>query len=325
MALSVSGLSLVLYSAQLTREAVTRRVDLIRGKAGAVARTVAATAPLIRTHQRGFAEREVRAVERVIAKYGLAPKHASNVLVGVRLVTAAILALAVFVLASRSATFAGSRALPLLISMAGGIAGWFIPGMIIGKMIKARTKAVVAGLPDALELLVICVEAGLAFEDGLRRIVGELEKSQPALAEELAFTAADLKILPSREQALANLAERIDAPSIRSVVTTLSQTLRYGTPLAQALRMVASELRSDTLVRLGGAGESIADVDDDSDDVVHHADNLPDRRGTRGITGHGRYEALAFDSGCVRHAEPVSGSTLPLFMRLDPGSGPGLS
>ena len=250
LALSVSGLSLVLYSAQLTREAVTRRVDLIRGKAGAVARTVAATAPLIRTHQRGFAEREVRAVERLIAKYGIAPRHAGNVLVGVRLVTAAILALAVFVLASRSSTFAGSRTLPMLISMAGGIAGWFIPGMIIGKMIKARTKAVVAGLPDALELLVICVEAGLAFEDGLRRIVGELEKSQPALAEELAFTAADLKILPSREQALANLAERIDAPSIRSVVTTLSQTLRYGTPLAQALRMVASELRSDTLVRL---------------------------------------------------------------------------
>ena len=140
--------------------------------------------------------------------------------------------------------------MPMLISMAGGIAGWFIPGMIIGKMIKARTKAVVAGLPDALELLVICVEAGLAFEDGLGRIVGELEKSQPALAEELAFTAADLKILPSREQALANFAERIDAPSIRSVVTTLTQTLRYGTPLAQALRMVASELRNDTLVRL---------------------------------------------------------------------------
>jgi hypothetical protein len=97
LALSVSGLSLVLYSAQLTREAVTRRVDLIRGKAGAVARTVAATAPLIRTHQRGFAEREVRAVERMIAKYGIAPRHAGNVLVGVRLVTAAILALTVFV------------------------------------------------------------------------------------------------------------------------------------------------------------------------------------------------------------------------------------
>jgi tight adherence protein C len=250
LALSISGLSIVLYSAQLTREAVTKRVDLVRGKAGSVARTVAARAPLIRTHQRGFAEREVRAVERLIAKYGIAQAHAGNVLIGVRLVTVAALALAAFLLASRSSTFAGTGTMPMLIAMSGGISGWFIPGMIIGRMIKARTKAVVAGLPDALELLVICVEAGLAFEDGLSRIVVELEKSQPALAEELGFTAADLKILPSREQALANLAERIDAPSIRSVVTTLSQTLRYGTPLAQALRMVASELRTDTLVRL---------------------------------------------------------------------------
>ena len=250
LALSVSGLSMVLYSAQLTREAVTKRVDLVRGKAGTVARTVAARAPLIRTHARGFAEREVREVERLIAKFGIEARHAGNVLIGVRLITAAVLALAAFLLASRSSTLGSTRALPMLISMAGGIAGWFIPGMIIGKSIKARTKAVVTGLPDALELLVICVEAGLAFEDGLSRIVGELEKSQPALAEELAFTAADLKILPSREQALANLAERIDAPSIRSVVTTLTQTLRYGTPLAQALRVVASELRNDTLVRL---------------------------------------------------------------------------
>jgi tight adherence protein C len=250
LALSISGLSMVLYSAQLTREAVSKRVDLVRGKTSTLARTVAAREPLIRTHPRGFAEREVRAVERLIAKYGIAPRHAGNVLTSVRLVTAALLALAAYLLVARSSTFAGSPTMPMLIAMAGGIVGWFIPGKIIDKMIKARTKSVVAGLPDALELLVICVEAGLAFEDGLGRIVGELEKSQPALAEELAFTAADLKILPSREQALANFAERIDAPSIRSVVTTLTQTLRYGTPLAQALRVVASELRNDTLVRL---------------------------------------------------------------------------
>jgi tight adherence protein C len=234
----------------LTREAVSKRVDLVRGKTSTLARTVAAREPLIRTHPRGFAEREVRAVERLIAKYGIAPRHAGNVLTSVRLVTAALLALAAYLLVARSSTFAGSPTMPMLIAMAGGIVGWFIPGKIIDKMIKVRTKSVVAGLPDALELLVICVEAGLAFEDGLSRIVGELEKSQPALAEELGFTAADLKILPSREQALANFAERIDAPSIRSVVTTLTQTLRYGTPLAQALRVVASELRNETLVRL---------------------------------------------------------------------------
>jgi tight adherence protein C len=250
LALSLGGVSLVFYSARMTREAVSKRVDLVRGKTSTVALAVSAKAPLIRTRPRGSGERELREVERLIAKFGVAGAHAGNVLVGVRLVAVAVLALGAFLLASRSSMLGGSRTMPALVATACGIAGWFLPAMFIGRLIKKRTKAVVAGLPDALELLVICVEAGLAFEDGLGRIVGELEKSQPALAEELAFTAADLKILPSREQALANFAERIDAPSIRSVVTTLTQTLRYGTPLALALRMVASELRNDTLVRL---------------------------------------------------------------------------
>ncbi len=77
-----------------------------------------------------------------------------------------------------------------------------------------------------------------------------MRHSHPSLAEELALTAADLKILPSRDQALSNLADRVDVPSVRSVATTLSQTMRYGTPLAQALRTVASELRNDSLLAL---------------------------------------------------------------------------
>jgi tight adherence protein C len=250
LALSLGGVSLVFYSARMTREAIGKRVDLVRGDAGVVVPSITGRTPLIRTRPRGSGEREIREVERLVAKFGIAATHAGNMLIGVRLLTVAALACTTFLLASHSSMLAGSRTMPALVAVAGGISGWFVPALFIGRLIKSRTKAVVAGLPDALELLVICVEAGLAFEDGLSRIVGELEKSQPALAEELAFTAADLKILPSREQALANFAERIDAPSIRSVVTTLTQTLRYGTPLAQALRMVASELRNDTLVHL---------------------------------------------------------------------------
>ena len=130
------------------------------------------------------------------------------------------------------------------------IGGWFVPLMLIGRGIKQRTKAVKSGLPDALELLVVCVEAGLSLEDGLDRVVTELSRSQPALAEELSLTLADLRILPSRDQALLNLADRIDIPNVRSVVTTLSQTLRYGTPLAQSLRVVAAEMRNDYLIEI---------------------------------------------------------------------------
>ena len=70
------------------------------------------------------------------------------------------------------------------------------------------------------------------------------------MADELALTSADLKILPNRDEALRRLAERVDLPSVHSVVTTLSQTLKYGTPLAQALRVVAAELRNDGLLKL---------------------------------------------------------------------------
>ncbi len=84
----------------------------------------------------------------------------------------------------------------------------------------------------------------------MNRIVGELKASHPLLAQELALTSADLRVLPSRDEALRRLAQRINLPSVQSVVTALSQTLRYGTPLAQALRVVASELRNEALMRL---------------------------------------------------------------------------
>lgn len=145
---------------------------------------------------------------------------------------------------------AAPLALALAAVAAASCAAAWAPVALVRRMVRRRAARVAAGLPDALELLVVCVEAGLSLEDGLARAVKELRHGQPALAEELALTAADLRILPSRDQALANLADRIEVPSVRSLVTTLSQTLRYGTPLAQAMRTVASELRDAALLRI---------------------------------------------------------------------------
>jgi tight adherence protein C len=128
--------------------------------------------------------------------------------------------------------------------------GWIAPGMLFDRAVKRHVVLSAAGLPDALELLVVCVEAGMSLDDAIDRITEDLKWSRPELAEELMLTSADLKILPDRDQALANLASRIDVPSVRAVVTSLSQTLRYGTPLAQALKSTASELRNEALVRM---------------------------------------------------------------------------
>jgi tight adherence protein C len=132
----------------------------------------------------------------------------------------------------------------------GAALGWATPHLVAARLSLQRRRSVARGLADAIELLVISVEAGLSLEDAINRIVGELRRSQPAMAQELAVTGADLKILPNRDDALRRLAERVNLPSVHSVVATLSQTLRYGTPLAQALRVVAAELRNDELLKL---------------------------------------------------------------------------
>jgi tight adherence protein C len=245
---SLGGVGLLLYSARMTREAVSKRVGLIRREIPAPARAIPISAALIRSGLRGAKEREQREIIRVMAKFGVAPERAATTLTGVQIVAAATLFVVAFLVALRW-LFSGLQ-LPLLIAIMFGIAGWFIPTLWVDRQINKRTKAIVAGLPDALELLVICVQAGLSFEDGIERVAGALEKTQPALSQELSLTSADMKILPSRDQALINLAGRVDTPIVRSVVTTLSQTLRYGTPLAQALRVVSGELRNETLMRL---------------------------------------------------------------------------
>ena len=249
--LALGGLGLIWYSARMTREAVSRRVDLVRDK-GAALRARAATVEVsfVRGTTHGRSAPEHREAVRLFAAIGVPAAQAMQALVVAQLVAIGIFALGGYLGAGRYAAFSTSPPLHLAVAAAVGIIGWFVPQMLVRRQIKRRAKAVVDGLPDALELLVICVEAGLSFEDGLDRIVGELVTSMPALAEELALTSADLKILPSRDMALGNFATRIPMPSVQSVVTTLSQTMRYGTPLAHALRGVASELRNDSLVKL---------------------------------------------------------------------------
>jgi tight adherence protein C len=152
--------------------------------------------------------------------------------------------------AAHFSLFSSSWAPPFIAALVAAFAGWMVPILFIGHVIKVRKKAVASGLPDALELLVVCVEAGLSLEEGLQRVAHELKESQPALADELALTWAEINILPSRAQALSNLADRIDIPSVRSVVSMLAQSLRYGTPLAQSLRVGAAEMHNDQMTLL---------------------------------------------------------------------------
>jgi tight adherence protein C len=253
LAFLASGATLVVSSIRIGHEAIARRLEMVRPRV-----TVPLTAEeqlvlaqsLVRVPTSGLPEREQREIVRRLSAFRVPPKYAYAVFTTLRILFAATLAVLTAVFAARMATFAGARIAVLATVAAAAILGWFLPIMAVRSSARRRSKAVAAGLPEALELLVVCVEAGLSLEDGLERIIVELGRSQSELADELSLMSADLKILPSRDEALANLAERVDVPSIRSVVTTLAQTLRYGTPLAQALRVVASEMRNDALIHL---------------------------------------------------------------------------
>jgi tight adherence protein C len=144
------------------------------------------------------------------------------------------------------------RAAPMLIlpiCFAAGLVGFYLPSVLLTNAITRRQQDIQRKFPDALDLTVICVEAGLSLEAALTRVVEELGADAPALCEELALTNAELAFLNDRRQALENLAERAGTQPIRSLVTALIQSERYGTPLAAALRVVSQESRESRMAK----------------------------------------------------------------------------
>ena len=129
------------------------------------------------------------------------------------------------------------------------IAGYKGPELFLKNKSKKRSDAIRKGLPDALDLLVICAEAGLTVDAAFNRVAKELGRAYPELGDEFTLTAIELSFLTERRQAFENFAYRVDLDSVRGVVTTMIQTERYGTPLASALRVLSAEFRNERMMR----------------------------------------------------------------------------
>lgn len=140
----------------------------------------------------------------------------------------------------------GSIALAMGAYFAGGV----VPEFLLKARAAKRHNAIMRSMPDALDLMVICAEAGLPFPRIVKVVSRELELSAPVLADELAVTNAELQLLPDRSSALRHLAERTRVPTVESMVATLIQAERYGTPLAQALHNIAAESRNTLILTL---------------------------------------------------------------------------
>ena len=123
------------------------------------------------------------------------------------------------------------------------------PDIYLNNLVTKRSQAIQKGLPDALDLLVICAEAGLTVDAAFNRVARELGRAYPELGDEFTLTAIELGFLSERRQAFENLAQRVKLDAVKGVVTTMIQTEKYGTPLASALRVLSAEFRHERMMR----------------------------------------------------------------------------
>ncbi|MBB5518007.1 type II secretion system F family protein [Amphiplicatus metriothermophilus] len=131
----------------------------------------------------------------------------------------------------------------LLAVVGGFLSGFYVPNLYIENAVKKRQQKLQEAWPDALDLLLICVESGMSIEAALQKVAEEIGPGAPELAEELGLTTAELSYLQERKQAYLNLAERTGLESVKGVTTALVQSEKYGTPLGQSLRVMANESR----------------------------------------------------------------------------------
>jgi tight adherence protein C len=132
--------------------------------------------------------------------------------------------------------------------VAAGI-GLLAPSYVLGKLVDARLRKLRVGFPDALDLMVVCVEAGLGMSQAIQRVAEELGVSHPELAEELALVNAEVRAGVDRTTALRNLADRSGLEELNGLVSLLVQTLRFGTSIADSLRVYSEEFRDKRMQR----------------------------------------------------------------------------
>jgi tight adherence protein C len=130
------------------------------------------------------------------------------------------------------------------LAVAGGMLGYMVPDLILARMARARASAIEDGLPDALDLLILCIEAGSSLDQSVAKASDELELSHPALAGELRWVTTEIRAGKPRLEAFKNFATRTNVDDVRSLVAMWAQTDRFGTSVAQALRVQAEASRT---------------------------------------------------------------------------------
>jgi tight adherence protein C len=139
--------------------------------------------------------------------------------------------------------FQWSLMMKLSAAFAGALLGYYLPDIFVSNITTRRQQSIMRAFPDALDLMLICVESGMSIEASFGKVAGEIGTQSVELAEELGLTTAELSYLPDRSQAFDNLARRCGHSGVKAVAIALNQAEKYGTPMGQALRVTAQENR----------------------------------------------------------------------------------
>ena len=139
-------------------------------------------------------------------------------------------------------------AMEFLVIISSALFGVAVPDIFLKNQSQKREDALRKGIPDALDLMVICAEAGLSLDSTFDRVSREIGPSCPELAEEIGLASVELSFLPDRAKALQNLADRVPLQGVMALANTLIQTEKYGTPLAQSLRVLSGEMREERIM-----------------------------------------------------------------------------
>ena len=258
---------LAIYAAITVRDPMAKRVKSLNDrreqlKAGIVTATAKKRASLVRKNDttdkmkgtleglKVLQDSQVKVVQQKLAQAGIRQKEWAVAIIFARMVLPIVFGSLALVVLYWANYFPDWGSIKRFCAFAAALGiGYKAPDMWLKNKITKRTNEIRKGLPDALDLLVICAEAGLTVDAAFNRVAKELGRAYPELGDEFALTAIELSFLTERKQAFDNLAYRVNLEAVKGVVTTMVQTERYGTPLASALRVLSAEFRNERMMR----------------------------------------------------------------------------
>ncbi|WP_345814958.1 type II secretion system F family protein [Paraburkholderia sp. PREW-6R] len=195
------------------------------------------------------------ALTRTLVRAGFRSRRATALLVATKFFAGLAFAIPAFIVFADVPNFGEYFIMRAFAFLGGFMIGMIVPEYALAWYSRRRRNEISLYLPDALDLLVICTNAGNSLSVAIRRVSSEIALMAPALAQELTFTANELQLGGDSTAVLRNFAERVDLPSARSLVSTLIQSMQYGTPITQALRVLS---RSERAARLMAMEEKAA-------------------------------------------------------------------